>query len=600
MIIDSSLEVKLYTKESVELPSILKDRLPRIQFISQPESIDDVQEMFSYAGKNKISIIPRGAATYGMGGIAPLRRSIMADLTHLNRILDFDEKKKTIYFEAGLRWWDLKNFLKNYSLDLYTYPTSLFSTVGGWLSTGGYGVNSLKYGHISNHVDSIEVAAPQKNKKIDRQDREFKYFMETEGQLGIISKVKLKLRETKPSKPYLVFFYNTSMAAGFLSDVSKSLKTPPVHVSFLDRYRLEHKNLLLSDRVSFPKMEGVLVVFEDFSSEAEFLSLVERKKGILAEDYLTAFLWNERYFPFSIKHFHPSILGCETILPIENLTPYITKTRKFGKNYGIPLSTEATLINGNEAVVFTVFPSDPKKLVHFVHLFLTYSLSHIASKCGGKPYGIGTWNLPLLEKKFSNKDIKEYLRLKKELDPLNLLNPAKSFSPDWRITYFLKLAYSMSALFSNGNPFFKPLLKILSLSQEKHQTSLIEPDACANCGACIAVCPAYFTNRSEIVTAKGKLFLLKNLLGGSSIPEPIAEKIFLCLHCHLCEHVCQSKLTLVPVWDKLEAITEKTSGRPEEKIDEFVKEVESHPAYTQLLDSLSASSDNNHQEKKNV
>ncbi|HDZ25937.1 MAG TPA: FAD-binding oxidoreductase [Candidatus Aminicenantes bacterium] len=600
MILDSSLEVKLYTKESVELPNILKNRLPRIQFISQPESIDDIQEMFSYAIKNKLSIIPRGAATYGMGGIAPLRRSIMADLTHLNRILDFDEKKKTIYFEAGLRWWDLKNFLKNYSLDLYTYPTSLFSTVGGWLSTGGYGVNSFAYGHISNLVDSIEIIAPQKKKRVNRQDREFKYFMETEGQMGIISKVKLRIREAKPSKPYLVFFNKASEAAGFLSEVSRSLRTPPVHLSFFDRHRLEHKNLLLNGKVSFPNMEGILVVFEDLSSKAAFLSLVERKKGILAENYLTAFLWNERYFPFSVKHFHPSILGCETILPLENLDHYLRKTRKFGKNYGIPLSTEATLINENEAVVFTIFPSDPKKIIHFVHLFLTYSLTHITSKCGGKPYGIGTWNLPLLKKKFSDTDIKEYLRLKEELDPLNLLNPAKSFSPDWRIAYFLKMAYSMSALFSNGNPFFKPFLKILSANLDKHKRSLFDPEACANCGACIAVCPAYFTNRSEIVTAKGKLFLLKRMLNGSSIPEPVAENIFLCLHCHLCEYVCQSKLKLMPVWDKLEAIAEKTSGRPEEKIDEFIKKAESHPAYTKLLDFLSNSSNNNHQEIKNV
>ncbi|MBA7681765.1 hypothetical protein ES703_90105 [subsurface metagenome] len=158
----------------------------------------------------------------------------------------------------------------------------------------------------------------------------------------------------------------------------------------------------------------------------------------------------------------------------------------------------------------------------------------------------------------------------------------------------------MSALFSNGNPFFKPFLKILSANLEKHKRSLLDPEACANCGACIAVCPAYFTNRSEIVTAKGKLFLLKRLLNGSSIPEPVAENIFLCLHCHLCEYVCQSKLKLMPVWDKLEAIAEKISGRPEEKIDEFIKKVESHPAYTKLLDFLSNSSNNNHQEIKNV
>ena len=600
MILNSPLEVKLYTKESVELPNILKDRLPRIQSVYQPESINDIQEIFSYSRKNKLPVIPRGAATSGMGGIAPLRRSIMADLTHLNRILDFDEKKKTIHFEAGLRWWDLKNFLKKHSLDLYTYPTSLFSTVGGWLSTGGYGINSFKYGHISNLVDSIEIVTPYKKKRVERKDREFKYFIGTEGQMGIISKVKLKIREPKPSKSYLVFFNNTSEAVGFLFDLSKSLKTPPVHLSFLDRHRLEHKNLLLNGKVSFPQMEGVLTVFEDLTSETAFLNLVERKKGILAEDYLTAFLWNERFFPFSIRHFHPSILGCEITLPIENLNRYVTKARKFGNNYGILLSTEATLINRNEAVVFTIFPSDPRKFIHFLHLFLTYSLTHIALKCGGKPYGIGLWNLPLLEKKFSGESIKEHWRFKRELDPLNLINPAKSFSPDWRITYFLRFAYLMSTLFSNGNPFIKPFLKILNHDYKNRQRSLPEQDACANCGACTIVCPAYLTDRSEIVTAKGKLFLLKHLLTDSTIPAPVAEKIFLCLHCHLCEYVCQSKLTLMPVWDKLESIVEKTFGRPVEKIDEFIKKVESHPAYTRLLDSFSISSNNNHEEIKNV
>jgi len=600
MIIDSDLEVKLYTKESVELPSIIKDRFPRIQSVYQPESIQDVQQMFSRSRKNKLAIIPRGAATSGMGGIAPLRRSIMADLTHLNKILDFDEKKKTIDFEAGLRWWELKHFLKEYSLDLYTCPTSLFSTVGGWLSTGGYGINSFRFGHISNLVDSIEIVTPDKNKIVERKDREFKYFIGTEGQMGIISKVKLKIREPRPSKSYLVLFKNTLKAVVFLSELLKSLKIPPVHIAYYDRHRLEHKNLLLNGKISFPQMEGILTVFEDLSSEAAFLNLVERKKGILAEDYLTAFLWNERFFPFSIKHFHPSILGCESILPIENLNRYMNRTRKFAKDYGIPLSTEATLINENEAVVITVFPSDPRKLNHFLHLFLTYSLTHIALKCGGRPYGIGIWNLPLMKKIFSTEEIKEYLRFKKESDPQNLINPAKSFSPDYKITYLLRLAYLMSSLFSKGNPLFKPLFRTMNHDSNKHKKDILESEACANCGACTVVCPAYLMDRTEIVTAKGKLFLLKQLLGGSPVPGAIAEKIFLCLHCHLCEHVCQSKLILTPVWDKLESIVEKKFGRPKEKIDEFIKQVESDPAYTQLFNSFSISSNNNHRGTKNV
>jgi len=362
MILNSHLEVNLYQKESFEPPDFLKDKLfSSIKFVYQPQSIHDIRWIFSYSRKKKLSLIPRGAATTGIGGITPLRKSIMVDLTHLNRILDFDEKKKTIYFEAGLRWWELKQFLKKYSLELYTYPTSLFSTVGGWLSTGGFGVNSLKYGHISNFVESIEVVIPDDTKMLDRKDGAFKYFMGTEGQMGIISKVKLKIQEANPSKKYLVFFNNTLQAVSFLSDLFKSSKIAPVHVSYFDRQRLAHKNLLLNGKVVFPKLEGILIIFEDISSEEEFINIVKRNKGILAEDYLTAFLWNERYFPLSIKHFHPSILGCETIIPLENLTQYITEARKFGENYGIEISTEATFINNKEAVVFTIFPSKPGK-----------------------------------------------------------------------------------------------------------------------------------------------------------------------------------------------------------------------------------------------
>ncbi len=602
MIIDSALEAKLYTMESIELPGIIKDRLPRIQSVYQPESVRDIQKLFSRYQKSRVSLIPRGAATSGIGCITPLKKSIMVDLTSLNKIVDFDKKEKTICMEAGIRWWEVKHFLKAHSLDLYTCPSSLFSTAGGWLATGGYGINSFRYGHLSNLVDSIEIVTPHTNRWINRNDREFKYFLGTEGQMGIISKVKLKVRESRPSKSDLVFFNAPAEAVGFISETLKSLQASPLHISYFDRYRIEHKNLLLNGKVSFPGKEAVLLTFEDLPAEDELVSLVKRKNGKLADEHLTAFLWNERYFPFSIRHFYPAILGCEIILPIKKLDYYISRTRDFGKDCGLSLSTEATLINTDEAVVFTVFPSEPKKLSHFVHLFLTYSLAHIALRSGGKPYGIGTWNLPLMKKLFSKKEKEEHRAYKETSDPLNLINPAKSFSPDSLFTSLLKAAYSTSKLFANSTPLLKPFLRISSRSNgsKNGKHSLPPHEACANCGACIPVCPAYMMKKTELVTAKGKLFLMKNLLNGSSVPKSVAENVFYCLHCHLCEHVCQSKLTLMPVWEKLESIVEKIHGRPEEKIKAFVEQTESHPVYTQLLDTFGIAPHSIHEETRNV
>jgi FAD/FMN-containing dehydrogenase/NAD-dependent dihydropyrimidine dehydrogenase PreA subunit len=600
MIIEGKLEAELYTRESIELPSIIIDRLPRIQSVYQPQSVHDIQKLLSHCQKKRLSLIPRGAATSGIGCITPLKKSIMADLTSLNKIVDFDDKEKTISVEAGIRWWEVKHFLKTFSLDLYTYPSSLFSTVGGWLATGGYGINSFLYGHVSDLVDSIEIVTPRQNRWVNRRDREYRYFIGTEGQMGIISKVKFRVRESHLSKSYLVFFDSTAEALGFLSEMLMSLKLLPVHISYFDRFRLEHKNLLLNGKVSFPRKEAVLLSFENLPSEDMLLSLIEKARGNIADEHFTTFLWNERFFPFSIKHFYPAILGSEIILPLINLDYYITRTRKFGKDYGLSLSTEATLISSDKAVVFTIFPSNPKKFSHFFHLFLTYSLARIALQSGGKPYGIGTWNLPLMNKLFSRKKREEYRIFKKKSDPYNLINPAKSFSSDSPLSILLKAAYSTSGLFANGFHLPRFFLKIMSNGSKNGQHSISETESCANCGACIVVCPAYLKEKTERVTAKGKLFLLKNLLSGSSLSKSTAEGVFFCLHCHLCEYVCQSRLNLTSVWERLESIVEKKYGRPEEKIKEFIEQVESDPAYTQLLNTFGIAPHNIHKEAQDV
>jgi FAD/FMN-containing dehydrogenase/NAD-dependent dihydropyrimidine dehydrogenase PreA subunit len=600
MIIEGKLETELYTRESIELPRIIINRLPRIQSVYQPQSVHDIQKLLSHCQKKRLPLIPRGAATSGIGCITPLKKSIMADLTSLNKIVDFDDKEKTISVEAGIRWWKVKHFLKTFSHDLYTCPSSLFSTVGGWLATGGYGINSFLYGHVSDLVDSIEIITPRQNRWVGRRDREYRYFIGTEGQMGIISKVKLRVRESHPSKSYLFFFDSTAEALGFLSKMLMSLKVLPAHISYFDRFRLEHKNLLLNGKVSFPGKEAVLMSFENLPFEEKLLNLVEKARGTIADEHFAAFLWNERFFPFSIKHFYPAILGSEIILPLINLDYYINRIRKFGKDNGLSLSTEATLISSDKAVVFTIFPSNPKKLSHFFHLFLTYSLARIALQSGGKPYGIGTWNLPLMKKLFSRKKRNEYRIYKKRSDPHNLINPAKSFSPDSPLSILLKTAYSTSALFANGFHLPRSFLNIMSNGSKNGQPIISETESCANCGACIAVCPAYLKEKTERITAKGKLFLLQNLLNGSSLSKSTAEGVFFCLHCHLCEYVCQSKLSLTSVWERLESIVEKKYGRPEEKIKEFIEQVESDPAYTQLLNTFGIAPDNFHEEKKNV
>lgn len=76
--------------------------------------------------------------------------------------------------------------------------------------------------------------------------------------------------------------------------------------------------------------------------------------------------------------------------------------------------------------------------------------------------------------------------------------------------------------------------------------------ACAKCGNCIAVCPAYLVTGDEADTAKGKLALGKKLLEGKDVTPEEAAKAFMCMHCKACEEICQTNLELMMLWDALE------------------------------------------------
>ena len=105
----------------------------------------------------KIPVVPRGAASWGFGGVIPAKAGIVIDLSPFRKVLAIDKAQKTATVEGGARWNDIEILARKQGLGLMSYPSSKFSTIGGWISTGGYAINSFKYGHISKQIVSMTV-----------------------------------------------------------------------------------------------------------------------------------------------------------------------------------------------------------------------------------------------------------------------------------------------------------------------------------------------------------------------------------------------------------------------------------------------------------
>ena len=99
------------------------------------------------------------------------------------------------------------------------------------------------------------------------------------------------------------------------------------------------------------------------------------------------------------------------------------------------------------------------------------------------------------------------------------------------------------------------------------------------------MCPAYRVTKDEALTARSKLRLIRRLLTQEAISPVEAEKVFMCLHCHACERVCQSRLGLVDVWEELETSVAGKHGTPSDAVADFMKDVGESDEYKRMVDN---------------
>ena len=219
-VIEREEEREMYSHDIGDIPPIMTDTLFNTlpYFVVQPENEEEIKKTLKFANEKNIPVIPRGAASWGFGGVIPTRKGIVIDLSPFRKITDLNKKDKTVTVQAGARWADIDITAKKEGLCLMTYPSSKFSTVGGWLATGGYGINSFRYGHVSRQVESMKVIIPTGEVKIlNPGDNEFKYFISTEGVFGIITGITLKLRDApSASHPHLFYFESDKSAFEFI------------------------------------------------------------------------------------------------------------------------------------------------------------------------------------------------------------------------------------------------------------------------------------------------------------------------------------------------------------------------------------------------
>jgi glycolate oxidase len=433
-------ERRLYSHDVASLPKMMDLAFKfKPDLIVRPKNAKEISEIVKLAVKEGIPIIPRGGASWGLGGAVPVNGGIVLDMTSMKEIIEIDEDNLCVNVEAGVSWKILYDTIFHKGYIVGSYPSSAFAaTIGGWINTGGVGIGTYKYGSIGNQLRSMEIVLPNGeiiktgfNNVLSNSSgyNLTDIFLGSEGTLGIITKVTLKIYP-KPEeiRPVSYDFPRIEDMVKATKSITRS-KALPLHLGFLDKNHFEYLKLLGKD---VPVVRKILlnIAFEGDSRaidyEEEVLDKISKSNnGLKMKNHKANHEWEERFYEMRTKKVGPSLITGEAMTPISTMLPLINGIYKTFKKMKLRAAITGFISDRNTATFMPYYLTDERKLVRsLLSMSFTKKLGDLAFKHGGRPAGLGIFFTSNLKRLHGN-SVPLMFDLKSTLDPHNIMNPGK-------------------------------------------------------------------------------------------------------------------------------------------------------------------------------
>ncbi|MHA2036886.1 MAG: FAD-binding oxidoreductase [Promethearchaeota archaeon] len=214
------IDLLAYTKDStlIGFNWLLEGKISGLaDFITWPETKEQISAILKLANRESLPVIPFGEGSGVVGGAIPIWGGIIIDMKKFNRILAINDKDLTVTVESGTNGMNLERFLNARGYTSGHIPQSLYtSSVGGWIAHRAAGQFSSKYGKIEDMVLGMELVLPQgdiiKFKTIARASTgpQFdKLFIGGEGTLGIVTQATLKIWPYPEKRVFISYAFPT-------------------------------------------------------------------------------------------------------------------------------------------------------------------------------------------------------------------------------------------------------------------------------------------------------------------------------------------------------------------------------------------------------
>lgn len=411
-----------------------------------PETTEQVARVLRYCKTSNVKIVPRGAGTSLSGGALPLADAITVGLGKFNRILDIDYDNRCVVAQPGVTNLAITQAVEADGFYYAPDPSSQIAcSIGGNVAENSGGVHCLKYGLTTNNLLGVELVLMDGQvlrlggKHLDAGGYDLLGIITgSEGLLGIITEVTVRILPKPASARALLIGFETSEAAGNCVGSIIADGIIPGGMEMMDRPAIHAVEDFV--HAGYPLDVEALLIVELDGPEAEVDYLVARVEEIAAtsgavsvrasedeEQRLLFWAGRKAAFP-AVGRISPDYYCMDGTIPRGRLTEVLGRMAEMSRDYGLAVANVFHAGDGNLHPLILYDANAPGELEAAEEFGA--DILRLCVEVGGVltgEHGVGVEKRDLMGTMFNEEDLKQQQRIKCAFDPALLLNPGKVF-----------------------------------------------------------------------------------------------------------------------------------------------------------------------------
>ena len=414
--------------------------------VAFPTSTEEVSALVRLCAQHATPVIPFGVGSSIEGHVLAVQGGVCIDLSRMDRVLSVDPQDLTATAQAGVTREGLNAAVAGTGF-FFSVDPGANATLGGMTATAASGTNTVRYGTMRENIvaltvvlaDGSVIRTARRARKSSAGYSLTQLFAGSEGTLGVITEVTVKLHPLPEAIAAAVV--NFAQVEGAVQTVIEAMQmgVPLARAEFLDALTIRAINA--HSRTTLTQAH---TLFLEFCGSA---AQVQEQGAVLQElaashgggDFEWATrpeersrLWTPRHHAyFASLQLRPGTRSFTTdaCVPLSKLATCLAETLHDIERSGLTAPVFGHVGDGNFHCLLLVDPNDALEVATAEGLSRRLLRRAILADgtCSGE-HGVGLHKMAYLEDEHGADAVEVMRKIKRALDPPDILNPGKVVS----------------------------------------------------------------------------------------------------------------------------------------------------------------------------